>query len=156
MSVPKFIIQAEQCLDDLSDQLKLGVEDCAPEQQRNCIQLLARELSGAGGGSTSILAACTKQCLLNDLKKEIEGQSPKVNNITSQVIRLPEASKLTPREAEIFELLLGPKPAKVLASDLGISLHTFNDHTKSIYRKLSICSRMACFSATTPFTGLAL
>jgi len=48
---------------------------------------------------------------------------------------------LSPREKEIFALLLENIPLKTIAIELGISYHTVNTHYSSIYRKLGINSK---------------
>ena len=48
---------------------------------------------------------------------------------------------LSPREKEIFALLLKNMPLKTIALELGISFHTVNTHYRSIYRKLGITNK---------------
>ena len=48
---------------------------------------------------------------------------------------------LSPREKEIFALLLQNMPLKTIALELGISFHTVNNHYRSIYRKLGITNK---------------
>ena len=52
---------------------------------------------------------------------------------------------LTPREKEIFALLLQNMPIKTIAIELGISFHTANAHYRAIYRKLGVSSRGELF-----------
>jgi DNA-binding CsgD family transcriptional regulator len=52
---------------------------------------------------------------------------------------------LSPREREIFALLLKNLPLKTIALELGISFHTVNNHYRSIYRKLGITSKGELF-----------
>jgi DNA-binding CsgD family transcriptional regulator len=52
---------------------------------------------------------------------------------------------LSPREREIFALLLKNLPLKTIALELGISFHTVNNHYRSIYHKLGITSKGELF-----------
>jgi DNA-binding CsgD family transcriptional regulator len=52
---------------------------------------------------------------------------------------------LSPREKEVFALLLKNMPVKTIAIELGIAFHTANNHYRSIYRKLRINSKGALF-----------
>jgi DNA-binding CsgD family transcriptional regulator len=53
---------------------------------------------------------------------------------------------LTPRETEIFTLLLTDMNSKEIFSEMKISRGTYNFHTKNLYRKLSIQSRTELFA----------
>ena len=48
---------------------------------------------------------------------------------------------LSPREKEIFTLMIKNMPLKAIALELGISFHTVNTHYRSIYRKLGITNK---------------
>ncbi|HSB13570.1 MAG TPA: LuxR C-terminal-related transcriptional regulator [Bryobacteraceae bacterium] len=52
---------------------------------------------------------------------------------------LPE---LTPREKQVYDLVILGKPDKDIASDLGISLRTAKFHVSNIYRKYGVSSRI--------------
>lgn len=52
---------------------------------------------------------------------------------------------LSPREKEIFTLMLKNMPLKTIALELGISFYTVNNHYNSIYRKLGIHSKGELF-----------
>lgn len=51
-------------------------------------------------------------------------------------------SQLTPREKEIMKILILGLKIREVASKLNISFHTANNHTKNIYKKLRINSRI--------------
>ena len=53
---------------------------------------------------------------------------------------------LTPREAEIFTMLLTEASFKQIAIALGVSYATVNFHSKNLYRKLGIHSRIELFA----------
>ena len=57
-----------------------------------------------------------------------------------------EALGLTPREKQIFTLMLTEKSVKQIMIELEISKGTFNFHTANLYRKLEIQSRMELFA----------
>ena len=48
---------------------------------------------------------------------------------------------LTPRQRTVFGLLIEGKPRRTIATSLGISPHTVNDHVKAIYRHFDVNSR---------------
>ncbi len=52
-----------------------------------------------------------------------------------------ELAGLTPREAQILELLAQGKVAKEVAFELGLSYETVRDYMKSVYQKLHVRSR---------------
>lgn len=51
---------------------------------------------------------------------------------------------LTPREHDVFELLIKGKKMREVADELGIKYSTVNTHQKSIYKKLGVTSRAEC------------
>jgi DNA-binding CsgD family transcriptional regulator len=53
---------------------------------------------------------------------------------------------LTPRETQVFTLLLTDMSPKQIASELKISMGTYNFHSANLYRKLDIQSRTELFS----------
>ena len=53
---------------------------------------------------------------------------------------------LTPREQEIFTMLLTGRAPKEIAFTLKISPYTVNFHQKNLYRKLGIQSRAELFA----------
>jgi len=55
---------------------------------------------------------------------------------------MAERHVLTPRECQVLSLIAQGLSAKKIAANLQLSLHTVNDQTKSIYRKLNIGSRI--------------
>lgn len=55
--------------------------------------------------------------------------------------RLDKLALLTPRELEIFKLLLKGHTLKEIASILNIGYFTVNDHYKKIYEKLGVKRR---------------
>jgi DNA-binding CsgD family transcriptional regulator len=61
--------------------------------------------------------------------------------ITKIVLANRELQILSPREREIFALLLKNCTLRQISSDLNISYNTVNTHNKNIYRKLGITSR---------------
>ena len=57
------------------------------------------------------------------------------------VRQYPELSDLSPREFEVFELLLSDKTLAEIAEELIISYSAVHYHCKNIYRKLEIKNR---------------
>lgn len=54
---------------------------------------------------------------------------------------LTEIKTLTPKENEVYNLLMEGYRLKEIADRLGIKFTTVNEHTKSIYKKLNIHSQ---------------
>ena len=49
--------------------------------------------------------------------------------------------KVTPREKEVLEMISTGNQNKVIAKNLGISIHTVKNHVKSILTKLNVENR---------------
>jgi len=54
-----------------------------------------------------------------------------------------EASRLSPRERLVLNLVLNGRSCRKIAGELDLSLHTVNDYLKSIYKKFDAGGRMA-------------
>jgi len=91
--------------------------------------------------------------LVAALKEIIKGETivaPNLTQILARVVQGDDPDKdlnnplkdLTPREAEILELLAEGQSNKLIAKNLGISDGTVKLHVKSILRKLDIHSRV--------------
>ena len=65
--------------------------------------------------------------------------------MSSSVVDLPPrvAAVLTPREAEVADLLAKGYAAKEIAVCLEVSLHTARRHTESVFKKLNVRTRVA-------------
>jgi pSer/pThr/pTyr-binding forkhead associated (FHA) protein len=64
----------------------------------------------------------------------------------SQKPDAPGMSVLTPAQHRVYELLLHGLIEKEVATRLKISVHTVHDHTKAIYKALSVSTRGELFS----------
>jgi DNA-binding CsgD family transcriptional regulator len=60
---------------------------------------------------------------------------------------LLERSKLSPRERQTFDLLIQGLPDKDIAIHLGISRHTVNQYSKSVYARFRVHSRSALMAS---------
>jgi len=67
---------------------------------------------------------------------DIPEYAPALEQAEKAVIE--ENLNLTPREKDVFALMLKNIPLKTIAIELGISFGTVNTHYKSIYRKLGV------------------
>lgn len=65
---------------------------------------------------------------------------PTVSSYRASAINTP--ASLTPKEVEVLRLIQIGLPAKVIASQLAISIFTVNQHLRSIYRKLNVRNKM--------------
>jgi DNA-binding CsgD family transcriptional regulator len=66
---------------------------------------------------------------------------------------LKEATRLTPREREVLELVAHGTANKRIAGMLGMSEHTVKFHLGSVFRKLGVTNRTE--AATTYLRALA-
>ncbi|MBB5705899.1 helix-turn-helix transcriptional regulator [Sphingopyxis panaciterrulae] len=66
----------------------------------------------------------------------------------------PARAPLTPREAEVRDLLLRGCSTEAVALRLSLSRHTVKDHRKAIFRKLGIASLAELFSLAHPSPSL--
>ena len=91
--------------------------------------------------------------LIKLLKGVLSGQPPLSPSMAKKMIshfnqpntsqRNPIALDLTGREKQVLQLIAKGAPRKTIANELEISLHTANDHVKSVYRKLNVSSSVA-------------
>lgn len=102
--------------------------------------------SGAHG---YLLKEDSPQELINYLQGIMEGKPPLSSAMAKKMMAFfsqrsePQNElfvSLTEREREVLQLIAQGKPRKKIASLLNISVHTANDHVKSIYRKLKVSS----------------
>jgi len=62
----------------------------------------------------------------------------------SSVLELPnDATRLTPREADVLRLIASGCTYELAAERLGVSPHTVGSHVKNTYRKLGVRSGAA-------------
>lgn len=58
----------------------------------------------------------------------------------------PPATSLSTREHQVLLLLSTGAPIKRVASELGISVHTVNQHVRQIYLKLAVHNRVTALN----------
>jgi len=66
-----------------------------------------------------------------------EFKSPSALSLTANI----SAPELTGREREVLQKLISGASYKTIAGQLGISIHTVNNHIRHIYEKLQVSSR---------------
>ena len=65
----------------------------------------------------------------------------KIRRDPSNLLEIPEADSLTPRETEVLNAIMLGQPNKTIARELGITTDTVKTYCKNINRKLSISGR---------------
>jgi len=60
-----------------------------------------------------------------------------------------EPDQFTNREREVLQLITAPKSSKVIAFELGLSVHTVSSYRKSLCRKLGAHTGVELFVAAT-------
>lgn len=101
------------------------------------------------GASGYLLKRSAPHEIIRAIREVKHGGAPMTGEIAHKVIQFfrkePMREKttdpLTPREAEILELLAKAQSSKEIAHHLAISLETVNSHLKHIYEKLQVRSR---------------
>lgn len=103
------------------------------------------------GASGYILKASPKNEIIKalwDIKNGGSYLSAKIARKVLQELRTTEGKGrslhefgLTGREEEILKEIINGTSYKTIASNLGISIHTINSHTRKIYEKLRVNSR---------------
>jgi DNA-binding NarL/FixJ family response regulator len=101
----------------------------------------------AAGASGYLLKQTRRNELINALREVNAGGSPMTSNIARKVVqsfqpaRSSEAESLSPREAEVLDLLARGYLYKEIAESIGVSLPTVNTYIRRIYEKLHVRSR---------------
>jgi len=101
------------------------------------------------GASGYLLKRTTPERLLEAIQEVKQGGSPMTPEVARKVVqsfRKPAGAEvseadLTPREEQILRLLAEGHVTKEIASELGISFFTAQNHLKKIYEKLHVHSR---------------
>ena len=101
------------------------------------------------GASGYLLKRTTPERLLEAIQEVKQGGSPMTPEVARKVVqsfRKPAGAEvseadLTPREEQILRLLAEGYVTKEIASELGISFFTAQNHLKKIYEKLHVHSR---------------
>jgi DNA-binding NarL/FixJ family response regulator len=99
------------------------------------------------GASGYLLKRTPADEILKAVSEVHQGGAPMSSYIARQVVQSfarqtpPESSELTPRQAEVLELVAKGYINKEIADRLGISLETVRSYLKSIYEKLHVRSR---------------
>jgi DNA-binding NarL/FixJ family response regulator len=93
--------------------------------------------------------------LFNAIQEVIEGGAPMSPSIARKVLTSFQHAKsnqyhLSPREAEVLQLLTKGYSAKMIAAELTISFDTARSHLKNIYAKLHVnCGKEAIYKVFT-------
>jgi len=94
-------------------------------------------------------AVIYKRLFESDWMKELDIMKPKKAAAKGEEAAAPDRTEglgLTPREKQIFSLMLTEMSVKQIMIELEISKGTFNFHTTNLYRKLGIQSRTELFA----------
>jgi DNA-binding NarL/FixJ family response regulator len=111
------------------------------------------------GASGYLLKKTPPEKILEAIGDVLQGGAPMTSTIARKVLehfpRRPavpeEVHRLSPREKEVLELLVGGHSYKMIASAIGVTLETVRSHIKRIYEKLQVHS--ATEAAARAFPG---
>jgi DNA-binding NarL/FixJ family response regulator len=112
---------------DILDALRVGAQAALPRSAGSA-ELVAA-IQGAAAGLSVLPAERLDELLSADRPLAAESRAA------------PDASILTPREAEVLALMAEGASNKMIARRLGISAHTAKFHVASIFAKLGAASR---------------
>jgi DNA-binding NarL/FixJ family response regulator len=101
------------------------------------------------GASGYLLKGCTKQQLLDAIRKAASGENAWTRDELRRVTGVFAAARLnadidvslTPREADVLEKLALGQTNKEIAQALGISYETVKEHVQHILRKIGVSDR---------------
>lgn len=151
---PALILTGAPSLDSAVSAMQLGVIDYVTKPPVDLLERVARAL-GVAHERRAMLAA--QQGLrewgqwMDELGKALTGQAP--IPATPRLPREPARSgapaldesilgRLTEREREVALAFFPDRTAQEIANALGISIHTVQNHFRSIYNKLGVSSRL--------------
>jgi DNA-binding NarL/FixJ family response regulator len=109
----------------------------------------------SAGATGYLLKRTPREALLTALREVHAGGSPMSSNIARKVVQSLQQPRpktrasdlLSPREAEVLELLSRGHVYKEIAEAIGISLPTVNTYIRRIYEKLHVHSRAQAIAA---------
>jgi DNA-binding NarL/FixJ family response regulator len=101
------------------------------------------------GASGYLLKGCTKQELLETIRKAAKGESAwsraELRRVSGALSKRRAPSELdvtlTPRESEVLKLLAGGLSNQEIGDKLGISYETVKEHVQHVLRKLGVADR---------------
>ncbi|HUP24419.1 MAG TPA: response regulator [Thermoanaerobaculia bacterium] len=81
-----------------------------------------------------------EQELLDRIHRALQGDGDRRRELLERDLIVRRHGKLTPREREVFDLIVQGKPNKVVASDLGVSQRTVEIHRSRVMEKMEATS----------------
>jgi two-component system, LuxR family, response regulator FixJ len=81
-----------------------------------------------------------EQELLDRIHRALQGDGERRRELSERDLIVRRHGKLTPREREVFDLIVQGKPNKVVASDLGVSQRTVEIHRSRVMEKMEATS----------------
>jgi FixJ family two-component response regulator len=81
-----------------------------------------------------------EQELLDRIHRALQGDGERRRELSERDLIVRRHGKLTPREREVFDLIVQGKPNKVVASDLGVSQRTIEIHRARVMEKMEATS----------------
>ncbi len=121
---------------------------------RQVVALLSGNITGviqqefrAAGGRGVLHKTLSGQALLGALQLLLAGENyfPECPP-PAQAATAPDLSLLSPRQRDIYQLLMQGQSNKLIARALGLTLGTVKNHVHDIYRKLEVSNRFEAIS----------
>jgi DNA-binding NarL/FixJ family response regulator len=90
--------------------------------------------------------------MLNELITEADGLADQTASSDGRALR---SDGLSPREAQVLELVAGGRTNKEIAVELVVSVHTVERHLQNAYRKIGVRNRSDAAAYTVRQEALA-
>jgi DNA-binding NarL/FixJ family response regulator len=85
-----------------------------------------------------LMAKCTDAGVLNELVTEAARLADQADSSDDRSLR---SDGLSPREAQVLELVAGGRTNKEIGAELVVSVHTVERHLQNAYRKIGVRNR---------------
>lgn len=100
------------------------------------------------GASAYLTKSASREEILRALEEVLEGRSFLHSDVSDAVVgnmRIPRVldapSEVTPREAQVLDLLVRGYTPKEIGAELKLSVSTVKTHMRSLYRKMKVSTR---------------
>lgn len=111
----------------------------------------AKIKSAISAGACGYLVKTSKsERIVEAIYEAAQGGSPMSPKVAASVVRMlagltkkSSTISLSPREHEILGLIVQGETAKEISTQLGVSVHTIDTHTRNLFKKMGVHSRAA-------------
>lgn len=139
--IPVVVLSASDRASDVIQAIDLGAMGYLPK--RMSTEALADALRLVMAGGIFVPAMSAGNASADDLSGQaaLGGGRTGAGDAGPPAVVPYEALGLTPRQADVLEMLLQGKPNKDIARRMGLSVETVKDHVQAVLRALGVSSR---------------